>query len=175
MPTRYSRLQQGLHWAIALLMIAGFILGEVMSDMPRGDAKTTAIGWHVLIGLCMAVLLVPRILARLSGVPAPLPGPAWQEKLAKLGHHGLYAVMLVLPVTGLVSIFAASRPRPVLGLFEVPAFFPLGWLHEAMEGVHEAAAKLFLLLLVVHVLATLWHSLVRRDGTLARMLPWGRS
>jgi len=174
MPNRYSLLQQSLHWIMAALMIAGFILGEVMSDMPRGDAKTAAIGWHVLIGLSMAVLLVPRFFARLGGVPAPLPGPAWQEKLAKLAHHALYAVMLVLPVTGLVSIFAASRPRQVLGLFEVPSLFPNGALHEGMEGVHEATAKIFLLLLVVHVLAVVWHSLVRRDSTLARMLPWHR-
>jgi cytochrome b561 len=172
MSTRYPITLILLHWLIVPLMLGAFILGEVMEDLPRGDIRMSIMGWHILAGLTMAALLLPRIAIRLRGAP-PLPAatPALELWLARLAHLGLYAAMLVLPVTGLTSILAGQRSVSVLGLFDLPSLASLPWLHEAMEEIHEGAAKLFLLLLVLHVAAALWHVLVRRDGVFRRILP----
>jgi cytochrome b561 len=172
MPNRYPLPLILLHWLILPLMVGAFILGEVMEDLPRGDGRMSVMGWHILAGLSMAALLVPRLVIRLRGVP-PLPAAtsALELWLARLAHLGLYAVMLVLPTTGLGSILAGKRTVSVLGLFDLPSLASLPWLHEAMEEIHEGAAKLFLLLLALHVAAALWHALIRRDGIFRRILP----
>lgn len=161
-----------LHWLIFPLMLGAFILGEVMEDLPRGDIRMSVMGWHILAGLTMAALLLPRIVVRLGGVP-PLPAQTSVPELwlARLAHLGLYAAMLVLPVSGLTSILAGKRTVSVLGLFDLPSLASLPWLHEAMEQIHEGAAKLFLLLLALHVAAALWHALIRRDDVFRRILP----
>lgn len=172
MSTRYPVVLILLHWLIFPLMLGAFILGEVMEDLPRGDIRMSVMGWHILAGLIMAALLLPRIAVRLRGVP-PLPAatPVLELWLARLAHLGLYAAMLALPVSGLTSVLAGKRTVSVLGLFDLPSLASLPWLHEAMEDIHEGAAKLFLLLLALHVAAALWHALVRRDGIFRRILP----
>ena len=172
MNERYSPANMALHWAMAGVMIAGFVLGEIMEDMPRGPEKLTVMGWHVLAGLTIAALVIPRILARLRGTPALPPAmPLWERRLATAGHLVLYAVMLALPFTGLIAIITGGRAFPVLGLFEIPALGPVPGIHGGMETVHGILSKLFLGTLVLHVLATLWHALVRRDGIAGRMMP----
>lgn len=172
MSTRYPIALILLHWLIFPLMLGAFILGEVMEDLPRGDIRISVMGWHILAGLAMAALLLPRIALRLRGVPPlPVATPALEVWLSRLAHLGLYATMLALPVTGLASILAGKRTVSVLGLFDLPNLASLPWLHEAAEEVHEGAAKLFLLLLALHVAAALWHALVRRDGVFRRILP----
>ncbi|MFN4275412.1 MAG: cytochrome b [Ferrovibrio sp.] len=172
MSTRYPIALILLHWLIFPLMLSAFILGEVMEDLPRGDIRISEMGWHILAGLAMAALLLPRIAIRLRGVP-PLPAatPVLELWLARLAHLGLYAVMLVLPITGLASILAGKRTVSVLGLFDLPSLTSLPWLHEAAEAIHEGAAKVFLLLLALHVAAAFWHALIRRDGVFRRILP----
>jgi cytochrome b561 len=158
---------------MAPLMIGAFTIGEMMEDLPRGPDKQAMMGWHILVGLAVAALLIPRIFVRARGVP-PLPDtmPAWQALLAKAAHVVLYGTMFALPVLGLVAILAGSRNVPVLGLFQLPSILPVGWLHGAAEDIHGAVAKVFLVTLVLHVIAALWHAIVRRDGLAGRMIPF---
>lgn len=172
MPTRYPLALILLHWLIFPAMAAAFILGEVMEDLPRGPEKMSVMGWHILAGLILAALVLPRIAIRLRSLP-PLPAqtPVWELRLARVTHLLLYAAMLVLPLSGLVAILAGQRAVSVLGLFALPPLFPLSWLHEVAESLHGPVAKLFLILLVLHVAAALWHALIRRDGIFRRILP----
>lgn len=162
-----------LHWLMAIAMITAFVLAQVMDDMPRGPAKVTVMGWHVLFGLSIAVLIIARLLARWTGAP-PLPRnmPPMEAMLAKLAHIVLYAAMLIMPVTGLVAVTTGNRDFSVLGLFTLPSLAPTDWLHEGMEEIHETVAMIFLFTLVLHVFAVLWHAVIRRDGLAARMIPF---
>lgn len=172
--SRYPRALAILHWLMVPLMIAGFILGEVMEELPRGAARQAALGWHILLGLLVLALVLPRLLARRAGVPEPLPGTSPAASLAaRVAHGALYATMILLPILGVLSIVTGSRTVPVLDLFGMPSLWPLRWLHEAAEELHGGIAKLFLGTLVLHVLAVLWHGFVRRDETLKRMMPFG--
>jgi len=170
MSERYSATSMALHWAMAGLMAGAFILGEVMEDMPRGPEKLSVMGWHILAGLIIAALVLPRLLARRSAPPLPATMPGWERRLAAAGHVVLYGVMILLPVAGLLAVVSGGRAFPVLGLFSIPNFMPSEGLHDRMEAVHGAAAKLFLIMVALHVAATVGH-LVRRDGIAKRMLP----
>jgi cytochrome b561 len=173
MTASYSRASIALHWAMAALLGAAWILGDLLEELGRGPARTTAQGWHVLLGLGAAALLMARIAARLRhGGPSPEAGPGWERSLARAAHGLLYALMTLLPALGLGILLTGRRPFPVLGLFEIPAAWPAPGLHAALEGAHAAAAKLALGLVALHLAATAWHALVRRDGVAARMLPF---
>jgi len=174
MSQRYSMAQITLHWAMAVAIAGAYILGEAIEEAPLG-AKGLAEGQHALIGLVVLALVVPRIVARLRGVPAHPPTmPTWERRLAHVGHGLLYVLMIAIPLAGLIGIVTGGRPvtLPILGT--VPILFPMGFLHEAAEEVHETLGGLLLPLVGLHVLATLWHTAVRRDGVLGRMLPIGR-
>ncbi len=170
----YGRLGLFFHWCMAFLMVATFILGEVMEDMPRGAEKLEIIGWHFLAGMTVLILAVPRVGWRFSTPPLPEPGNAskWQKPAARAGHGILYALMFILPVTGFLVLASVSKPLPVLGLFDLQPLFPSRGLHEVMEDIHGIMAKGLLFVVILHLLATGWHHLVRKDNVAARMLPF---
>lgn len=173
MNDRYSPASMGLHWIMAIAMVAAFLLGERIEDLARGAERQWGAGLHVAVGLAVALLLVPRVYFRMRGIPVlPEAMPDWEKKLAKLGHLALYAVMILLPLTGLLGIVTGSRGMSVLGLFTIPPLMPVPWLHKGGEEVHEILSKVFLVTAVLHVAATIWHALVRRDGVAQRMLPF---
>lgn len=168
---RYSPTSIALHWIMAALMIAAFGLGQWMEALPRGDLRISVRGIHILVGLSVLVLLLPRLVARRSAPDFPAVMPMWERIPAKAVHVVLYALMLLLPLTGLVAVFTSSRPSVVLGLFTVPNLFPAAELHGTIGEVHEAGAKLLLVAFALHVIGALWHAIVRRDGITERMLP----
>ncbi|WP_203073127.1 cytochrome b [Falsiroseomonas ponticola] len=171
MRTRYSIPTIALHWTMAAAIGAAWLLGQVMEDFARGPDRVAATGAHALVGLAVLALVLPRLLARWLG-GAPMAEAGWQGRLASAGHLLLYALMAAVPLAGLAILLSGRAPFPVLGLFEVPPLLaPLG-LRKALEGVHEVLANLMVGAIALHVAATLWHALVRRDQVAARMLPF---
>ncbi len=62
---RYSATAIGLHWAIALLMICGFWLGWIMTDIPgMTPTKLKYFSWHKWIGVTVFALAVIRVIWR---------------------------------------------------------------------------------------------------------------
>ena len=57
----YSRASVALHWAMAAVIAAAWVLGEVMTDMARGPDRVSAQGWHALLGLLVLALLLSVI------------------------------------------------------------------------------------------------------------------
>jgi cytochrome b561 len=172
MPDRYSRLSIALHWTMAVAIGAAWLIGQFLEDLPRGPDKTFALGGHALIGLAVAALLLPRLLARIVGpVPVDAAAPAWEKRLAGAAHLLLYLLMLAVPLTGLAIAMSGRAALPVLGLFEIPPLLAGLGLRKLLEGAHEVMANLLLGAIALHVAATLWHALVRHDGVAARMLP----
>lgn len=171
MQPRYSIASIALHWTMAAAIGAAWLLGQLMEDVARGPDRIAATGTHALVGIAVLALVLPRLLARLLG-GAPPAEEGWQGRAAKAGHLLLYALMAAVPLAGLAIAMSGRAPFPVLGLFEVPPLLaPLG-LRKLLEGVHEVLANILLGTIILHVAATLWHAVIRRDDIAARMLPW---
>ncbi|HYG85357.1 MAG TPA: cytochrome b/b6 domain-containing protein [Azospirillum sp.] len=60
MSERHSGAHIALHWAMAVVMIAAFVAGEVMLDLSRGPEKVALMGWYAIMGALVAALLLPR-------------------------------------------------------------------------------------------------------------------
>jgi cytochrome b561 len=171
MPRRYSLLSIALHWTMALAIGAAWIIGSLLDGMPRGPDRVAAQGTHALIGLAILALVLPRLLARLTGAQPPAEGPRWEQRLGQAGHLLLYALMIALPVTGLAIGMSGRGPMPVLGLFEIPNVLTSFGMWRTLKNVHEVLSKLLLGVVLLHLMVTLWHAFVRRDGVAARMMP----
>ncbi|MFH1805664.1 MAG: cytochrome b [Pseudomonadota bacterium] len=159
------------HWTMAALILATFIIGQVMEDMPRAE-RLPVMGWHVLAGLAVLALFLPRILAVKRDKSGTRTRPSgWTGKIAALMHGLLYLAMLILPLSGLMAVMTSGRNFPVIGLFSLPTFGDIEWLHDLAEDIHETLIPVLVVLVILHVVAALWHHFVVRDEVLARYLP----
>lgn len=172
---RYSRGLRALHWLTALLILAAYLAIEQRGLFARGTpARAAMVQSHFWLGLCVFVFALWRVALRWrNGVPAVHPPlPAWQAIPAGLLHLALYAFLLVMPVLGLLTVWADGKVVHVpLTSFALPALIaPDPALAGRLEELHGGIGEVFYWVIGLHVLAALYHHCVRRDDTLRRML-----
>lgn len=174
-PTRYTSTAIALHWAMALLIIATFLLGLTMVDMPGiTPTKLKYFNWHKWMGVTVLALAALRLLWRLAHKAPVLPAsmPQWQRVAAELGHLGLYLLMFAVPLTGYFYSLAAGFPIVYLGVLPLPVLIdPNPALKPILKSAHYFLAMGMAGIVIVHVLAAIKHQFVDRDGILQRMLP----
>ncbi|MGV2288111.1 cytochrome b [Trinickia sp. YCB016] len=175
-PASYTRTAVALHWLIALLIICGFALGWVMTDIPGfTPTKLKYFSWHKWIGVTVFALSIVRVLWRATHVPPPLP--ADMPLVQRVGAHGvhvlLYVLMLAIPVTGYLYSSASNIPVVYLGIVPLPRLIdPDPVLKETFKTLHVTLNYVLLSSVVLHVLAVVKHQVFDRDGVLSRMLPF---
>jgi superoxide oxidase len=177
-PARYAVSVIVLHWLVFLLMAGAYATMELRELFPKGSPERVAMRlWHYGLGLAVLASVLVRVLARASTrspgiVPAP---PAWQERVAKLAHVALYALMIALPMLGWLALSAEGRPITLAG---VPLPMPIGpdkeWV-KPLEKIHEILGQAGYALVGLHAAAALWHHHVMHDNTLALMWPFAKS
>ena len=169
--TSYTRTAVVLHWVLALAIVATFVLGLYMHELPDSPRRLKLYNYHKWAGFSILTLSAPRLLWRLSHRPPPdLPMPAWQARTARTAHALLYLLFFAVPLSGWAYTSAAGFPLVLFGLLPLPDFVsPDKALAETLKGVHQLFTASLAMLVVVHVLGALKHHLIDRDGVLARM------
>jgi len=176
--TRYSPLFMGLHWLMAALLVAVYAFIELRELFPKGsDPREAMKALHFMLGLSVLLLVLPRLLLRLSGpTPAIVPEPpAWQNTAAHLVHLALYALMLAMPLMGWLLLSAAGKPIPFFGLHLPSLIAENEDLAKLIKEIHETAGEVGYYLIGLHIAAALYHHHFQHDNTLARMLPTPKS
>ncbi|KPP87548.1 MAG: Cytochrome B561 [Rhodobacteraceae bacterium HLUCCA08] len=175
--TRYGAVARGLHWAMALLVIAALALGLIGKVTPRNadtvDWLQVLYSLHKTIGVTVLALAVLRILWALSQPrPAPLhPERRLETLAAEAAHWLLYGAILVLPLSGWVMHAAEDGFAPIWWPFgQTLPFVPKSdTIAGIAGGVHFLAAIALVATLAAHIGGALKHALIDRDATLARM------
>ena len=168
---------QLLHWLMALGIFTAMGLGWVMVNLPMGALKFELYALHKSLGMTLLALFALRLLWRWVNVTPAMPTslPRHERFLAAATHRLLYALMLLMPLSGYVINSAANFPLNVFGLVQIPNLTPESETLQAIAGnVHLALFWLFAVLLVLHISGALRHHFVLRDGILRRMLPGSR-
>jgi cytochrome b561 len=170
----YSATAKGLHWLIVLLLAVQFVTAFLLPHIGRDTRPTTVINLHFSFGVLILLVMAVRFVHRLLH-PVPLEAhdaAPWERFLARTTHRLFYLILLVSPVLGWASASAHSLPVSLFGIVPLPAIAPpgAGWAHTAGD-IHSTAMWVLLWLVGLHAAAALFHHLVRRDGTLRRMLP----
>lgn len=160
----YSHTQILLHWAVVALIAFQYLGSDGIEDAWRAyargeygedDFSGLALA-HILFGVTVLVLVVWRLVLRWKiGAPPSHPAePPALQMLAKAAHFALYALIIILPLSGLA-----------------------GWAGGVTTAirVHLLAKTLLLPLIGLHVLGALVHHFVWRTDVLKRMLAPAKS
>lgn len=174
MTARYTPTAIALHWIVAIGIAGTFALGLYMHDLPLSPSKLTLYSYHKWAGVTLFLLVLIRLLWRMSH-PAPvLPAtmPALMQKAAAAGHLVLYVLMFAIPLSGWIMSSAKGFQTVWFGVIPLPDLVgkdkELGHL---LGEVHEFLSYSLLLLVVGHVAAALKHHWIDKDDVLTRMLP----
>ncbi len=167
----YDRLSRALHWSAAILIVLAWALMEMEDLFPKGSEGRRVLKLlHYDTGLLALVLLVPRLPWRWLHPVAELDASQWTRRIATLTKGALYALMLLVPLSGLAALQAKGEPVAFLGVVLPDVFSNLAPYRKAVKEVHEVLSNALLLLAAAHAAAALWHHFVLRDATLRRML-----
>jgi cytochrome b561 len=174
----YTSTQKFLHWALFALVMLLYALTYGEDFLPRGAPAVDAI-WrlHISFGLLLAVLVFWRVVLRgvrgAPGLPAEMRAP--ERAAARIGHVVLYALLIAIPVLGILLTWFRGEALSFFGLFTVPALVdPDRATARTIRELHSLCANGILIMAGVHALAALYHHFIRRDTILTRMLPGNR-
>jgi len=167
--TRYSKIMAIFHWLTAVLVIVAYLISESSPDI-RKDPPIL----HILLGLAVLTLTLPRLLWRLlGGVPSPLQTVSQRlARLARVGHAALYLLLFAVPLTGWIT---ASRLGLNIGLWGIDLPFlvrPVDAHPGLIADLHQIGGNLLLGIASLHTAFALWHYFRLRDQTLQRMWPF---
>jgi cytochrome b561 len=170
----YGSVAKTLHWASALLVLAGWAIGTLGDALPR-DGRASALYVHILAGLLvLAVLALRLIWWQVETPPTPEKAPlgTWALKMARLIHKALYVLLLLAPLTGILVQFLRGDPLPIPGVGDVASpWLPNRATARVVKEAHEVLANVLFVTAAIHAAAALFHHWILRDRTLARMLP----
>ncbi len=156
-PTGYTRRQIALHWITLVLVVLQIVFHEGMAGAweiavdTNTYAFSTPVILHFAVGTLILGIALWRLLLRAEhGAP---PAPEGEAKplvlLSKLTHVGLYALMILLPVSGAVA---------------------WGMQIEAPAEAHEVMKFLLIALVALHFIGAVYHRFVLKSGVMERMI-----
>ncbi len=128
---------------------------------------------HATMGLIITFLLVLRIILRFRYGAPNLPNSMsrWQIIAAQVGHYGLYILMGTLVMTGIISATYASDPILVFNSYDL-AFANHNDNDNAFRiarGIHEFCTNAIIALILIHILAAIYHHFFLKDSTTSNM------
>lgn len=162
------------HWSIAALVAVQIPLGIAMTSEPLADVADPLFIAHKSLGVILLVLVFGRIAWRLLHPPPPFPDamPRLERRLAHVTHMAIYALLVVMVVSGYVRTVGDDYPIELMDVFGIPTLLPtMPDVAAVMLVVHQFAVIGLVSLVAVHVAAVLQHHLIQRDHTLDRMWP----
>mgnify|MGYP001824348369 CR=1 FL=1 len=182
----YGSIAKWLHWSTAVLFLGSYISVYYRHWFTEKETPENwiALQLHLSIGVSIAVIVALRIVWRMRNrQPEPEAGTKLEHMAAHIGHLALYAMMVIMPVTGYIGTGVNTE---YFSLFDIPKFEdtqlfttlvsdglgvtfkefekPVDFIHKDIMG-----AWVVWLLILGHVSAALYHQFVKKDRTLYKM------
>jgi cytochrome b561 len=170
---QFAPLSRLLHWTMAVMVLS--MLGVGIAMVASLADYHVLVSIHRPLGIAILILVVVRFVNRFWNRPPPFPATmSGAERLAATAsEYTMYGLMFVLPLVGWGMLSAARYPIALFGPVHLPFILPHdAMLYAVLRKAHTVLAYLFLLTILAHVGAILFHTLIVRDGVLKRMAPW---
>lgn len=166
----YSTPIRVLHWGMAAGTIGCFATVK-LAQYSEGDRKGELMRIHKSFGLLMLAAVVPRVAIRIaSKVPKPVPGPAWEAFMGELSHKTLYAMMLFMPISGVIMGYFGGKGLPFFA-YNIPGAEQTNPdLAKAAFKSHKLVGQAFEILVPLHIGAVGYHMAWHRQNLLKRIL-----
>jgi cytochrome b561 len=172
---RYGAFLRYSHWATFVLVLLAYIAINARKFLERDSPERLfVVESHFLLGMLVLLITVPRIVVRLRRRAPPITPPQgpMDRLVGATAHVALFIFLVVQPVLGITSRMLSGQG---IGLPLTDWFIPsIGAAHvelaKSVVHVHAFVGQAFYFVIGAHILAALWHWLVRRDNVLQRML-----
>ncbi len=170
----WGALARLFHWGLGLAIVGMLAYGWWMNHMAARPDRFFHRSIHADIGYVILLLMVIRLIWRgLNPTPVPAKDSRpWERALARITHWALYATTIVVALLGWAHS-GAHKPDYAdwFGLFRMPQFTVENRDNARFfEHWHIWLAYVLIGLVVLHVVAALYHHFIKRDRVLARMV-----
>lgn len=162
-----------LHWLTVACLVMAATLILLRAELDGRALRQWLLEGHRHFGLMVLLLFVLRVglRLRLRRLPPGPPSPLLLRLAAGGTHLAMYGLLLALPLIGWSLSNAYAKPVYLFGVPLPSLVAPDADLGDTLGTWHLNAAWALLALVLLHILAALWHHLVLRDGLLHRVLP----
>ncbi|MBI1189814.1 MAG: cytochrome b [Tepidisphaera sp.] len=155
---------------MAAMILAMLAIGMAM--VARLGVYHALLAWHRPLGVGILVLAVIRTLNRHFSQLPPFPETmsAAERKMATWSERLMYGLFFAQPLVGWGMLSAGGYPVEMWGAVHLPRILPASpWLYSVLRPLHTVLAYAFMVVVLGHIGAVLYHALVLRDGLLRRM------
>lgn len=155
------------------MIVLQFVLAQLADNASSDLRELALLANHKSVGITILVVAIVRIAWRFTNPPPALPAgmPKWQVTASHVSHWSLYALLLLVPVTGWLMSSASAYSVSWFNVVQLPDFIgPDQKMAEVFEEIHEFLAKLILAIATLHVAAAIKHHFFDKDDVLRRML-----
>jgi len=167
---QYSKRMVIAHWLTLALLIAAWFLGNQLDEARNAEgAKLIGYAMHMLVGGAVLLLTALRLTYRNNdGTPPPV-GDSLMDKVAKGIHHVLYALLVLLPVSGFMTALTSGVGLALLA--GDASLLPTKYTGASIapHKVHEILVTVLIVVVVVHILGAIKHQFIMKDGLMERM------
>jgi len=156
------------HWISAILLLVTWIMMLLYINFD----SSVYIGLHKAFGISLLFWMIARVINRVfTKAPPPVPMPKWQLLMSKLSHFVLYALLIAMPLAGLMMSVYGGRPVDIFGLFEIPVFVtPDRSAARFYNDIHtDIIWPMIIAFTLIHIGAALYHQFVKKDNLISRM------
>lgn len=166
---KYDRTSIILHWTIALILVGDGVLALLLDNWPR-EQRPPILNIHALFGILVLLLTLWRIANRVTHPAPPLPpGEGYVETAAKAVQGLLYLATIVIPLTGVVTLWLRGAGVD-FGVFQIPPMLTENrTTARSVKEVHETLFWITMVLAAGHAGAAIWHQVFLKDNLIARM------
>lgn len=156
------------HWVSALLLLVTWVLMLLYDN----SENKLYISLHKAFGMSLLFWMIARVINRvIIKAPPAMVMPKWQVLISKLTHFALYALLIAMPIAGLLMSVYGGRPVDMFGIFEIPVFVtPDRTSARFYNDIHtEILWPMIIAFTLTHIGAALYHQYVKKDNLLQRI------
>lgn len=172
--SRWGSISQVLHWVTAVLIFFSIITGLMWWLRQYTQVGVKVISNHKTVGLLILLIVIVRVIWRqMTALPTPHHSLTITfQKVIKMSHQLIIALMLVMPISGwMMSTAAGYKTNVYVAKISMPFIKKSDHLVMLTSIVHRYAGWLLLLFIVIHIFIAFWHHFSHKDPTLLRMTP----
>ena len=167
---KYGIISILFHWITFLILIFQIPMGFYLADLEFSDFKLSIENYHSIFGIIIFYITLLRITWKFINV-SPLETnkmESWQSIVSKINHWLLYLSLLAITSSGVVKKLLSGEDVNFLFTSVSLDYFNFE-IVEIAEKVHVSASIFLIILIILHILAVLYHHIFLKDPILKKI------
>ena len=169
--SKYGIISIFFHWITLLILLFQIPIGFYLVDLEFSDFKISVENYHSILGIFLFYITLSRLIWKTINLSPDENSPIknWQLIISKINHWLLYITLFTITISGILKKLLSGETVNFIITSISLDYFDFE-LVELSEKIHGNAAIFLLMLIVIHVLAVIYHHLFLKDPILKKIL-----